>query len=207
MNNLIFQQGTGKYETLMREGEALARAYAERTCSEYEACNYSVGSYWSTEEKFLLPLKFMRGTGRLLFSLDADLLLVGSEQWQDAIGGADFAGVVNQGGEINVGAFMIRDTEEMLALLLRCVRRLPATIRATGTQYCDQMLLNHELRAHRIKVKELNRKWNDYDRAAGKIDGPVQVKAFHDLGNTTGPNPARKLKQLRAWRARHAPTV
>lgn len=200
---LIFQQGVGPYEPVMRFGEDLARAYAERTGSDYEACAYTVGSRWSTEEKFLLPLKFMRGTGRVLMSLDADLMLVGFESWVDAMGDADFAGVRNIGGEINVGAFMIRDTDRMIAVLLRCLRRLPTTIRATGTPYCDQMILNSELRTQGVNCRELNRKWNDYGRAAGKLDGAIQIKGFHDLGNTSGPNPARKLALMKDWKNRH----
>lgn len=207
MRPLIFQQAVGPYESLMRCGEDLARAYAARVDCDYEACNYTVGPNWTTEEKFLLPLKFMRGTGRLLFSWDADLFAVGLESWVDVIGNADFAGVRNVGGEINVGAFIIRDTEKMMSTLLRCLRRLPATIRATGTQYCDQMILNNELKVQGVNCKELNRKWNDYGRAAGKLDGAIQIKAFHDLGNTVGPKPSKKLKQMQEWRANYAAAV
>lgn len=207
MRPLIFQQAVGFYEPLMRLGEDLARDFAARTGSDFEACDYTIGHNWTTEEKFRLPLSFMSGSGRLLFSWDADLLAVGGESWVEAVGDDDFAGVRNVGGEINVGAFVIRDTEKMMAVLRQCLRRLPATIRATGTQYCDQMILNTELRVHGVKCRELNRKWNDYGRAAGKLDGLLQIKGFHDLGNTVGPSPKRKLEQMKNWRASYAQAV
>lgn len=204
---LIIQQAVGPYEPLMRFGEDLARRFAALSGSDYEACAYTVGHFWTTEEKFRLPLKFMTGSGRPMLSLDADVLCVGDESWVEAFGDADFAGVRNTGGEFNVGAFMIRDTPQMISLLNRALRRLPMTIRSTGTQYCDQMLLNHELKMASVKCVWLNRKWNDYARSAGKLEGKIQIKGFHDLGNTSGPNPVRKLALMKDWRDRHATPV
>lgn len=204
---LIIQQGTGPYESLMRYGEDLARAYAARIGCDYQPCAFTVGPHWTTEEKFRLPLSIMTGSGRLLLSGDADLLFVGTESWMEALGDADFAAVRNQGKEFNVGVMIIRDTPKMIAVLSRALHRLPMTIRNTGTQYCDQMLLNNELELSRVQCKELNRKWNEYSRSSGKLDGAVQIKSFHDLGNTFGPKPARKLELMKHWRANYATAV
>lgn len=191
----------------MDAGADLARRFAEISGADYVPCAYNVGRAWSSEEKFRLPLKFMNGSGRPILSIDADVLCIGSDNWIEALGEADFAGVRNTQGEFNVGSFMFRDTPAVIALFLRSLRRLPDEQRIRRTPYCDQILLNHEVANSGISYRWINRRWNDYGRAAGRLDGPTQIKAFHDLGNTSGPSVARKLELMNDWRAKHAAAV
>jgi hypothetical protein len=146
----------------------------------------------------------MRGTNALtIFLWDADVWPVGDEYWPDAMEDAEFAAVENVFGELNIGTYMIRDTPKMMGMLLRCVRRFPHRVIQTGSRFCEQGLLNQELKLCGAKYKILNRKWNDYFKAKGKLDGPIQIKGFHDL--TT--KPTIKLRQMLDWSARNAKTV
>ena len=198
MNDLILQQGSGAYEPLLRVSEPLTVEYARLHGMDFKACFCNVGARWHTNEKWLLNLQAMANTGRLIGMWDADLLAVGREDWREAMGDADFAAVMNESGELNCGAYFIRDTTKAIAFLKTCVMRLEVAVVSAGSIYVDQRVLNQELCFSGLKVKTLNRRWNDYGFACGQTDGPVQIKGFHSLETT----PDQKLRHMQQYLVR-----
>lgn len=174
---ILVQHACGRAARLLQAIEPIHAAHCVKHGIDYRP-SYAAAKQplW---QKHIETLAACDGSpdGTIVVILDgADTLLVGDEALGSAMElFADLAGVLNARGEMNSGALWWRNSPRVRSFLSRAIA---AGDFWWGLSREDQGRLNAML--PELAVQPLNRRWNHYALAGGALNGPVQVRAWHN---------------------------
>jgi len=178
MSNRVLQAASGRHERLLRLTEARHRAWVAP--AEYRACYGRLQRRWPpTWDEVAAILDSLAGLpdGAILTWLDADVVLLEPLDPSSLLpAGSDAAMVRNTWGLFNVGVMVLRVGPQ----LRNAFRQAGELGPLDGYQsFEDQPRLNQCFR--RLRVAELDSRFNYYQAVLHPPGGSVVIRGFHDV--------------------------